>query len=138
MRNLAAISGSDAFTPGKISMSHTKTTRHKILVLGLLLSALVLSAGAAEFDVRPMPVKTPPPTYPTDMRKDGVTGVVALKVLIDAEGNVAEVSVSKSSNSAFEEPAIAAVKRWKFKPGQKEGKAVPAQLMIPLQFRLED
>lgn len=107
------------------------------LIIGLLVPTI---AGAQEpdFDVRPTPIKTPPPEYPYQLKRDGVTGVVAVKVLIDEKGSVAECIVAKSSHADFEKPALDAVKKWKFKPATKGGEPVKAWLMIPLHFRLAD
>jgi protein TonB len=123
-------------------MSKAKCSILKALSLALLLGSFVtLRANTSEgtdFDVRPTPVKTPPPTYPFKMKQEGVSGVVALKVEIDENGAVTACSVSKSSNPEFEQPAVDAVKNWKFKPAQKGGSPVKVRLLIPIQFHVED
>ncbi len=88
-------------------------------------------------DARPVPVKTPPPVYPADLRRDRVDGIVAVRVTIDETGNVSECAVSKSSRQEFEEPALAAIRNWKFKPASKGGAAVAVTLIIPVKFSLE-
>jgi len=108
------------------------------LLAGMLASAQFVAAESAEYDVRPTPVKTPPPDYPTNLKRDGVSGVVALKVVIDESGAVVECSVSKSSNPGFEQPAVNAVKNWKFKPAQKAGNPVKIQLVIPIKFSVDE
>jgi protein TonB len=99
-------------------MSKAQRTVLKTLSLALLLGSFVaLRANTAEgtdFDVRPTPVKTPPPAYPNKMKQGGVSGVVALRVEIDETGAVTACSVSKSSNPEFEQAAMDAVKTWKF------------------------
>jgi protein TonB len=123
-------------------MSHVKNSLLKALSLSLLLGSFAsLQAATSEgtaFDVRPTPVKTPPPEYPSNMKREGVTGVVALKVEIDETGAVTDCSVAKSSNAAFEQPAMAAVKNWRFKPAQKAGAPVKVSLVIPIQFALDE
>lgn len=122
-------------------MSHVKTSLLKVFSLSLLLGSFAsLQAATSEgtaFDVRPMPVKTPPPEYPSSMRREGMTGVVALRVVIDETGNVTDCSVAKSSNSAFEEPAMNAVKKWRFKPAEKAGAPIKVSLIIPIQFAID-
>lgn len=89
-------------------------------------------------DVNPVPVKTPPPDYPYDLKRQGVSGVVAVATVIDETGVVTSCSVTKSSNAEFEEAAMAAVKRWKFKPAQKDGVPVKMKVTIPIRFNIEE
>jgi len=89
-------------------------------------------------DVNPVPVKTPPPDYPNDLRRQGVSGVVAVTITIDETGSVTSSTVSKSSNPDFEAPALAAVKKWKFKPAQKDGAPVKMKVTIPIRFNIEE
>jgi protein TonB len=117
-----------------------KTLVTKTVALSLLAGSLALanaSAAEAAFDVRPVPVKTPPPEYPIEMQRKGISGVVAVRVIIDETGAVAECTVSKSSQVEFEEPAMNAVKNWKFKPATKDGAAVKVSVVIPIKFSQE-
>lgn len=110
------------------------------IVFGALWATITLAparAAEADFDQRPVPVKTPPPSYPDQLRRDGVNGTVAIKVLVDEEGNVAECTVSKSTRQEFEAPAVAAVRNWKFKPATKGGAPVKARFIVPIQFNIE-
>lgn len=111
----------------------------KTAIVGLLLSAVLsLTAVAGEGpDVKPTPVKTPPPSYPIDLRRDGVTGMVALRVEIDEQGSVTSCTVTKSTNAGFEAPALQAVRNWKFKPAQKDGVPVKTALVLPITFSLD-
>jgi protein TonB len=105
-----------------------------------ILSGLATSAhaqDAAEYDVRPMPVKTPPPAYPEELRRDGVKGLVAVRVMIDESGNVTEASISKSSHAGFEQAALTAIRGWKFKPASKGGAPVASKVVVPLVFNVE-
>ena len=114
----------------------------KVLTLSLLAGSLAVAplsaqTAASEFDVRPVPVKTPPPIYPDMLRRDGVAGLVAVRVTIDEQGSVSECVVAKSSREEFERPAVDAVRNWKFKPASKGGVAVKSQVVIPIKFSQE-
>jgi periplasmic protein TonB len=111
-------------------------TSYIVLVFALSTATVTLRA-ADEQESRPVPVKTPPPVYPRDMRRDGISGMVAVKVVIDESGNVAECSVNKSTRAEFETAALEAVKNWKFKPAVKGGSAVRVQVIIPVSFTTE-
>lgn len=117
-------------------MSRAKHTLVTTAILGLLLAAA--SLHGAEGFVNPTPVKTPPPSYPSQLKRDGITGTVALKVEIDEAGTVSNCTVAKSSNPGFEESAVNAVKSWKFTPAQKNGAPVKTSIVIPIRFSLED
>jgi len=81
-------------------------------------------------DVHPMPIKTPPPEYPWVMERQYISGVVAVE--LDEEGAVARRKVVKSSHLESEAPALAAVKKWKFKPAQKDGNSVKMRVTLPI------
>ena len=89
-------------------------------------------------DVNPVPVKTPPPDYPYDLKRQGVSGVVAVATVVDETGAVTSCSVTKSSNVEFEAAALAAVRRWKFKPAQKDGVPVKMRVTIPIRFNIDE
>jgi periplasmic protein TonB len=116
------------------------------LRLFLVLSLLAGSAASlcaddtvyTKVDVKPVPVRTPPPEYPYNLKREGISGVVAIMFVVDEAGAVIDPSVVKTSHPDFAEPAIAAVKKWKFKPGQVGGNAVKVKVTIPLHFSLNE
>lgn len=85
----------------------------------------------------PVPVRTVSPDYPSELRREGVSGLVMVKCLIDEQGNVTETEIEKSSNVAFEKPAVAALKKWKFKPAKQDGTPVAIKVSIPIKFVFE-
>jgi periplasmic protein TonB len=119
-----------------------KTVLLKTLLAALFVGSIAIARASDEgvvidADVRPVPVKTPPPIYPTMLKSDGVEGIVAVKAIISEDGSVLECSVSKSSRAEFEGPAVDAVKKWKFKPASKGGVAVKTRVVIPIKFSVE-
>jgi periplasmic protein TonB len=109
----------------------------KIKLLTFLIIALGLgqiAVLAAEGTEPPVPVRTVPPVFPEEMRRDGISGVVTVSILIDEKGNVQEPKVVKTTHEAFSQPAIDALSRWKFKPARQGGEAVAMRVNIPIQF----
>lgn len=106
----------------------------KLLILALALSAPAFAQSKAE---PPVPVRTVPPDYPPDLRRDGVSGLVMVKCTIDENGNVVDPQVEKSSNPSFEKPAVEALKKWKFKPAKQDGAPVAIKVSIPIKFVIE-
>jgi len=56
-----------------------------------------------------------PPQYPQEAKDQHIQGSVVMKVIIDKEGNVANVELI-SGHPLLAPPAIDAVKQWKYKP----------------------
>lgn len=110
---------------------------YRLLAAGLafILTDTVLAQSKPE---PPVPVRTVPPDYPVEMRRDGVSGVVMVSCVIDEKGDVQEVSVEKSSNVSFNTSAVAAVKKWKFKPAKVDGAPVSKKVTIPLKFTVDE
>ena len=111
------------------------------LILGLVLAGVSLRAEITEgtdFDERPVPVKAVPPVYPPEMLRAGTSGLVSVTVLIDEKGDVVAREIAKSTRREFEEAALTAVKKWKFKPAKKAGAAVKARMVLPIQFTCEE
>lgn len=96
------------------------------------------------FDIRDLDQAPTPrgmrdaPVYPHEMNRQGISGEVTLEFLVDTQGNVRDIIVLKSTHREFEAPAVAAVQKWKFRPGRKGGKAVVTRMRIPIAFNLND
>ena len=103
----------------------------------LLTCGLIAPAFAQNKMEPPVPVRTVAPEYPNELRRDGVSGLVMVKCSIDEQGNVTGTEVEKSSNAAFEKPAVEAVKKWKFKPAKQDGAPVTIKVSIPIKFVFE-
>ncbi len=97
----------------------------------------VYAGGNQEFDEAPVPVKSVPPDYPPAMRQAGVTGIVTVTVVINQNGDVLERAVAKSTRAEFENAALDAVAKWKFRPARKSGANVQARVNIPIKFSAE-
>jgi TonB family protein len=66
-------------------------------------------------------VKKVTPTYPALMQSARLTGQVVLDAIIHADGTIGEVKVLQSTNDAFAQSAIAAVKQWRYTAPGFEG-----------------
>ncbi|MFN3533249.1 MAG: energy transducer TonB [Candidatus Brocadia sp.] len=98
---------------------------------GILESAFSL----CEIDQKPRAVFQAVPVFPSEMRGKKLEGVVTVLFVVDANGKVAQPRIEKSSHPAFEKPALAAVKQWKFEPAIKGGKRVPCKMRVPIRFQ---
>lgn len=115
------------------------------IALFLLTVALVSALRAqdadgvySKVDEPPAPLKTVKPTYPNELKRDGVEGLAAVSCVIDETGVVQSAKIVKSSNPGFERAALDAIVKWKFKPAKKDGKEVKVRVTIPFRFNLEE
>lgn len=97
----------------------------------------VLTVKADEKTEPPVPVRTVPPDVPASFARSGSVGLVTINFLVDEKGSVQEPTIVKSSHAELEEPALAAIKKWRFKPAKKEGAAVSVRVTIPIKFENE-
>jgi TonB family protein len=82
----------------------------------------------------PKATHTPDPKFP-DLPPDAEQrGTVVMLVGLDAKGRVEVVRVLRSDEHAFETSAVSTVKKWKFRPAEKNGQAVPVQVTVEMKF----
>lgn len=91
--------------------------------------------SAAELEERPQAIARMDPAYPNAMRKARVEGTVTVTLVVDESGHVEDARVEKSSHPDFEKPALDAIRKWRFRPGTKEGQPVRTYLMQSFRFR---
>lgn len=92
----------------------------------------------ASLDQQPVPRVRIQPQYPFEMRRAGVTGEVTVDFIVDSNGDVQNAYAIKSTQREFEQPAVQAVSKWKFKPGRKGGRNVNTHMQVPIVFTLND
>ncbi|WP_438482047.1 energy transducer TonB [Oleiharenicola lentus] len=78
------------------------------------------------------------PQYPYEMSRAGINGEVLVEFIINANGDVIQTQVVRSSHREFEANALQAVSKWKFKPGRKGGRPVNVKASQLLEFNLDD
>jgi protein TonB len=85
----------------------------------------------------PEPVHRVPPAYPEAARRAGLRGVVVIEVVIDRDGAVVRPRVVRNTTGSSEcaEEALRAVRKWRYRPAQLEGRPVAAHLTLAIEFR---
>lgn len=80
------------------------------------------SGGDGEF----LPIVKVAPNYPRRAAQKGIEGYVVVEFTVTALGTVADpVVIDANPPSIFDREALAAVKKWKYKPKVEDGKPVP-------------
>lgn len=95
------------------------------------------AAMVGELDDKPRAVFQSTPTYPPDLYRRKVEGSVELVFRVDTSGKVQEPKVVRSTDPAFERPALEAVRMWRFEPGRRSGEKVAFKMKIPILFRVK-
>lgn len=82
-------------------------------------------------------LNNPKPPYPLAARRQGAEGRVVLRAQVLEDGHCAEVRIVRSSGHALlDETALATVRRWRFVPATRAGKAVSSWVEVPIHFQL--
>lgn len=76
------------------------------------------------------------PGYTPEAKAAGIAGVVILRAVIGADGNVLDVSIIRPLDKGLDKNAVNTVKTWKFKAAMKDGKPVACKVMIEVAFRV--
>ena len=74
------------------------------------------------------------PAYPAELMRDRVEGTVTLYAVIHKDGSVGEVRVLRGVEERLDEVARAALSKWKFHPGTKNGSAVDLETVVQIPF----
>ncbi len=93
--------------------------------------------GLKQVDTPPVPIRKVEPEFPSEALQMGISGRVVLRFLVKTDGKVAKASVLEADPPGFfEQSAMEAIDRWRFKPGHYRGNAVATWVDLPIRFRL--
>lgn len=95
--------------------------------------------ASEEYEVSEMPVlvnevRIP---YPPGAKSKGIQGVVLIDLIIDSEGRVRKADLINGPADDLNDAALKAVQNFKFKPAQKDDKAVAVKIRYAYRFILE-
>jgi TonB family protein len=75
--------------------------------------------------------------YPEAERAAGRAATVVLRLTIAADGSVKEATVAESGGAAFDEAALAAVRRFVFEPAEVDGKPQAVKILYKYEFTVK-
>jgi TonB family protein len=113
----------NAITKGFLTMALVGTLVVPVAV-GVLRGGSALAQENAQTNTDAIPLVRIAPDYPPEAAQQGLEGHVVLEFTITAEGTTKDISVVESSAPIFEEPAITAVRRWRYSPRVIDGAGV--------------
>jgi TonB family protein len=76
------------------------------------------------------------PFYPPIAARMHMSGWAFVKCIIGKNGEIRDAAVEKSSNVMFEQPALEALRQWKFAPGYYRGQAVDTYFELKITFEV--
>jgi TonB family protein len=85
--------------------------------------------------IAPVAIEKVDPAYPADLMREKVEGVVVLRAVIKADGNVDEVQVLEGFDDRLDENAKRALLHWHFAPAMKNGNPVDLEAVVRIPFR---
>lgn len=80
------------------------------------------------------------PKYPPQALRSGVEGSVSVRVEVDASGVPTDVKVVERSGERsrdLDRAVTDTVRRWRFEPAMKDGKAVAGAVVVPVEFKAQ-
>jgi len=86
--------------------------------------------------VAPRLLRQVAPAYPESARRARLQGVVVLQAVIGTDGGIDDVRVLSSPSPLFEEPAVRAVRQWRYSAATLDGRAVRVYLTATITFAL--
>ena len=91
---------------------------------------------AVRLDQAPQLIYQPEVIYPHALQRKRISGTVTIRFAVDETGRVREVEVEEApKNDAFEKAAIRAIRRGKWKPGERNGRPVKAWVRRTIDFQ---
>ncbi len=88
--------------------------------------------------VPPRLLKSVPPEYTAEARKQRIEGVVVLELVIEPDGRVSSATILKPLPSGLTQRAIQAIQQWRYSPAKDGLRAVRAFHRVTLDFKLPD
>jgi len=108
-------------------------SRHFHLYFATALLALFLGSAQAQ-DTQPKPIETSSPEYPPSLLDSGMDGTAIITVIVKADGSVSNATIKSADHPAFGKAAMDVIGSWRFSPATKDGKAIDADITIPMEF----
>ena len=93
---------------------------------------LVLEHDHADVLTPPVCIKKVEPNYSVNR---SFSGDVKVNLIVDDWGRPTDITIPESAGAVLDQEIIRAVSQWEFKPGTKNGQAVPTPAKITVSFR---
>lgn len=96
--------------------------------------ARTVYAGSDELIEKASISSKPEPGYTEEARRNGVSGVVRLRAVLDPDGTVKHVLVLRGLSHGLSEMAVRAARKIKFRPATRNGQPVSQYIVLEYNF----
>ena len=104
----------------------------------LLAAAVTLQPQAAQPETKaPVVIRKAAPKYTDEAREAKVQGSVLLQAVIGTDGKAHDIQVLKGLGHGLDESAVDCLRRWRFRPGTRDGVPAPGRGRFEILFRLD-
>ena len=76
------------------------------------------------------------PEFSEEARKAKFSGNVQVALIVDANGSPSHVRVERGVGMGLDEKAVEAVRQYKFKPAMENGRPVPVEIYVEVNFQI--
>jgi TonB family protein len=87
---------------------------------------------------RPEAIFETQPEYSQEAWDEGIQGKVILTARVETDGSIHDFKIEQSLGYGLDEKAIECVRKWRFKPATDDGKPVPGNAYVTMDFVLPD
>jgi protein TonB len=127
-----------AVAPTKVASMDAEPRRRRVHELGPG-GPIPTDERCGDEPSKPEPLFKTEIEYTAAARAEGIEGKLKLRVVVGADGSVASVEILSSVSPELDAAAVAAVKRWRFKPAMACGKPVAGgTYVLARRFELGD
>lgn len=92
-----------------------------------------------EYSGRRNIMKAVPPVYPEEALRDGIEGLVEVRIGLTEQGELVKIKASSNINPLFRKAIAAAVRQWEFEPfSGTQGTGVITTFRLTFKFSIED
>jgi TonB family protein len=84
----------------------------------------------------PRAIYQPEPEFSDEARREHYQGLVSLLIVVGVDGRAHDIRTLRSLGLGLDEKAIEAVRTWRFEPGKKDGRPVPVEMEVDVDFRI--
>ena len=75
--------------------------------------------------------------YPKEAKEEGISGTVWVRFTVDEDGIIKNIMLDKNIYPSLDKEALRVISSMpEWKPGEQRGKAVPVELVIPVEFKI--
>jgi TonB family protein len=92
---------------------------------------------SSEVTAEPRIIESPDPSYTEQARKKGISGLVVIRCIFRASGEITDIFVASGLGQGLTKQAVEAVKKIKFAPALKDGHPVSVWVEVQYKFSLD-